>query len=41
MQRRAALWILGVSQTFPSIGIKAIAGLIPINLHLQKLGGRL
>ena len=25
---------------FPSFGIEAIAELIPINLHLQKLGGR-
>ena len=34
MQRRAALWILGAFQTFLSIGIEAIAGLISINLHL-------
>ena len=40
MQRRAALWILGVFKTSPSHSIEAIAGLIPINLHLQKLGGR-
>ena len=25
---------------FPTLGIKAITGLIPINLYLQKLGGR-
>jgi len=40
MQRRAALWILGVFKMSPMLGIEAIAGLIPINLHLQKLGGR-
>jgi len=40
MQRRAALWILGVFKTSPSHSIEAIAGLIPINLHLQELGGR-
>ena len=41
MQRRASIWILGAFKTPPSFGIKAIAGLIPINLHLQKLSGRL
>jgi len=41
MQRRAAIWILGALKTSPSFGIKAIAGLVPIKLHLQKLGGRL
>ena len=41
MQRRAALWILGAFQTSPSIDIEAIAGLIPINLLLQKLSRRL
>ena len=40
MQRRAAIWILGAFKIFPSFGIKAITGLIPINLHLQKLSGR-
>ena len=40
MQRRAALWILGVFYTSPSLGIKAIIGLIPINLYIQKLNGR-
>jgi len=40
MQRRAALWILGAFKTLPILGIEAIVGLIPINLHLQKLGGR-
>ena len=40
MQRRAAIWILGTFKTFPSFSIKAIVGLIPIKLHLQKLSGR-
>jgi len=40
MQRRAVLWILGAFHTSPSTGIEAIAGLIPIHLHLQKLNGR-
>ena len=34
------LWILGVFCTSLSAGIKAIAGLILIYLHLQKLNGR-
>jgi len=41
MQRRAAIWILRVFKTSPSFGIKAITELIPINLHFQKLSGRL
>ena len=40
MQRRAVIWILGAFKTFPSYGVEAIAGLIPIKLYLQKLGGR-
>jgi len=40
MQRRAALWILGAFKTSSSYSIEAIAGLTPINHHLQKLGGR-
>ena len=40
MQRRAALWILGAFHTPPILDIEAIAGLIPIHLHLQKLSGR-
>ena len=40
MQRRVALWILGAFKTSLSYSIEAIAGLIPINLHPQKLGGR-
>ena len=34
MQRRTAIWILGAFKMFPSYGIEAIVGLIPINLHL-------
>ena len=41
MQRRAAIWILGAFKTFSLYDIKSITGLIPINLHLQKLRGRL
>ena len=40
LQRRAAIWILGAFKTSPAYGIEAIAGLIPICLHLQKLSGR-
>ena len=40
MQRRAAIWILGAFKMSPSYGIKAIAELVPIYLHLLKLGGR-
>jgi len=40
MQRRAAIWILGAFKTSPSYSIEALADLIPINLHLQKLGGQ-
>ena len=39
IQRRATIWILGTFKTSPSYGIEALAGLIPINLYLQKLGG--
>ena len=39
IQRRAAIWILRAFKTSPSYSIEALAGLIPINLHLQKLGG--
>ena len=41
MQRRATIWILGAFKTSPIEDIEAIAGLIPIKLHLQKLMGRL
>ena len=40
MQHKAALWITGAFQTSPSDGIEAIAGLIPITLHMCKLNGR-
>jgi len=40
MQRRAAIWILGAFKTSLSYGIEAIAELVPIKLHLQKLGRR-
>ena len=40
MQRRAAIWILGAFITLPSEGIKAIAGVIPIKFHLQKIARR-
>ena len=40
MQRYAAIWILSTFKTSPSYSVKAITGLIPIKLHLQKLGGR-
>jgi len=40
MQRRAAIWILGAFKMSPSEGIEAIAGIIPIKFHLQKLAER-
>jgi len=40
MQRRTALWITGAFRTSPSEGIEAVAGLIPIYLHLWKLNGQ-
>ena len=40
IQHRAAIWILGIFHTSPSFGIKAIAGLISINLHFYKLSDR-
>ena len=40
MQRKAALWILGVFCTSPTGGLEALAGLIPIQLHLRKLAKR-
>jgi len=40
IQRRVAIWIFGVFKTSLTEGIKAIAGLIPIKGHLQKLGRR-
>jgi len=40
MQRRVAIWILGVFKTSLTEGIEALAGLIPIKLHITKLRGR-
>jgi len=40
MQRRATIWILGAFKTSPSEGIKAIAEIISIKFHLQKLAKR-
>jgi len=40
MQRRAAIWILGAFKTSPLEGIEALAGLIPIRFHLQKISKR-
>jgi len=40
MQRRAVIWILGAFKISLSEGIKAIAGIIPIKFHLQKLTER-
>ena len=39
MQCRAALWITGAFRTSSTEGVEAIAGLMPINLHLKKLNG--
>ena len=36
MQRKATLWILGVFHTSLTGGVEAIAGIIPIHLHLKK-----
>ena len=40
MQRRATIWILRAFKTSPSEDLEAIAGLIPIKFHLQKLVSR-
>ena len=40
MQRRAAIWILDAFKTSPIEGMDAIAGIIPIKFHLQKLAKR-
>ena len=40
MQRRAVIWILGAFKTSPLEGIEAIAGIIPIKFHLQKIAKR-
>jgi len=41
MQRRVALWIVGSFKMASLMGIEAITGLTPINLYLQKIGGKL
>jgi len=40
MQRRAAIWITGAFKTFPLKGIEAIASIMPIRFHLQKIAKR-
>ena len=40
MQRRATLWIVRAFCTLPTSGIEAIASLISIYLHIQKLNNR-
>jgi len=40
IQRKVAIWILEAFKTFPSYSIKVITELVPIKLHLQKLGRR-
>ena len=37
IQCKAAFWILGAFCTSPTGGLEALAGLIPIQLHLKKL----
>ena len=40
IQRKAAIWILGVFCTSLPLSIEAVAGLISIYIHLQKLSRR-
>ena len=40
MQRKAAIWILEIFKTLPTEDIEAIARIIPIKFHLQKLTRR-
>jgi len=40
MQQRIVLWISGAFWTSSTVGIEAIASLIPIHLHLKKLYNR-
>ena len=40
MQRRAAIWILGAFKTLPLEGIEALASLISVKSHLQKITKR-
>ena len=41
IQRKVTIWILGTFKTSPLFSVKAIMSLIPINLYLKKLSGRL
>ena len=40
MQHKAAIWITGAFRTSPTGGVQAIAGLLPIHLHIRKLAWR-
>ncbi len=40
MQRKAAIWVKGAFRTSPTGGVQAIAGLLPIHLHIRKLSWR-
>jgi len=40
MQRKAALWITETFHTSLTEGTEALAGLIPVHLHLRKLADR-
>ena len=40
IKRRDAIWILETFRTLPTDSLEAIAGLIPIKFHLQKLTSR-
>jgi len=40
MQCKAAIWITGAFSTSPTGGVKSLAGLIPVHLHLQKMAGQ-
>ncbi len=36
MQRKAAIWVTGAFRTSPTGGVQAIAGLLPIHLHIRE-----
>ncbi|KJA16514.1 hypothetical protein HYPSUDRAFT_207003 [Hypholoma sublateritium FD-334 SS-4] len=40
MQHKAAIWITGAFKTSLTRGVQAIAGLMPIHLHIQKMAWR-
>ncbi|KAJ8075959.1 hypothetical protein PM082_021591 [Marasmius tenuissimus] len=40
MQCKAAIWVTGAFRTSPTGGVEALAGLIPIHIHLRKLAIR-